>query len=191
MATLRSVLIGLITVAVVLISCVACAPAPPVATTGSDAVSMASPAVEISGPWPAGLTPEQQKAAVAALAAFDSYVRIVSATQQSPIGIGGDPSQPWEPEIRKYVADPAADTMVEVTESLARGGVHVVIPRNYHDIQVIALTAHSATVAACLGPGGVTAVDVPKQAGIFRLRSFTEKGWLVDHDEQSEPPVPC
>ncbi len=203
MVTLRSVLTGLMAVAVMLTSCVACTSAAPVATTGSDAVSISSPAMEISGQLPAGVTPELEAAAVAALAAFENYSRIVVATQQSPIGIGGDPNQPWEPEIRTYVADPAADAMVERTASLANGGVHRVMPVTYDDARVTAVTLVSATVVVCADLGAATAADnhdepvaipvtdLPRRALTFGLRPFPEKGWLVDHDDQSEPPVPC
>ena len=73
-ATLRSVLTGPMTVAVILTSCVACAPISPVATIGSgggiDCIAHGADRGALALP---GCTPEQQAAAVAALAAFDSY----------------------------------------------------------------------------------------------------------------------
>ena len=201
MASLRSVLIGLLAVAVVMTSCVACASNP--AAGGVSSAAPVPSVIEPPGSWPAGLTPELQAAAVAVLAAFDNYSRVVIATQQSPTGIDGDPNQPWEPEIRKYLADPAADAVVEDTESLASGGVHVVMPMRYWDAPVTAVTANSATVVACVELGAVAAAgshhrpvsipvtDVPRQAATFGLRPYPEKGWLVDEENPSESPVPC
>ena len=93
--------------------------------SSAGSASSASSVVETTGPWPPGSTPEQQAAATAAIAAFDNYVKVVIATQQDPAG------RDWEPEIRKYLADPAAANLVESTLSLAKGEVHVVDPASY------------------------------------------------------------
>jgi hypothetical protein len=197
------VLTGLMAVAVMLTSCVACTSDPPVATIGTGVVSKASPTAQMAGPWPAGLTPELQAAAVAALAAFDNYTRIVVATHQDPIGIGGDPSQPWEPEIRRYLADPAADSMITATESLANGPIHLVGPATFEGARVSAITSRAATVVVCIDietvtaagdgnePVAVPVISTPRRVATFGLRPFIEKGWLVSDERVSEPPVPC
>jgi hypothetical protein len=153
--------------------------------TPSAAPSLTSSAVESTGPWPPGSTPEQQEAAKAAVAAFESYVTVVTAAQQDPAG------RDWEPEIRKYLEDPAAADLVASVGSLAAGGVRMVEPAVHENARVTVVDDQQATVVVCVDETAVTFVDrtgqpvelpaeTPRGTVTATVRNEgADKGWFV------------
>ena len=83
------------------------------ATSGS---STAAPPTT-ANPWPAGLKPDQQAMAQAALAA---YHQAWTVTDQAY----ADPTRRWEPTIRQHIADPRALQVLKAIEGLAQKGFH-------------------------------------------------------------------
>jgi hypothetical protein len=78
----------------------------------------------------------EESAKSAAIDAFTNLLRVTDAAAQDPL------AQDWEPEIRKYAADPAAYAAVQSVRSYATLGLHQV-GTSHVELQVTAVDLHA------------------------------------------------
>lgn len=161
----------------------------PLAACGSEEPTpeQAAPTAPSSSAAPRSATPEE-RAAESATKALENLLRVSDRARQEPTS--GD----WEPEIRRYAADPAAFTAVQSVRDFATLGLRqngdTGIELEVTDVQLAAPAGPSVRVRGCYDSSSAQVINVDTDAPV-PPRTAQRYVWdvsVVQHE--SEPGAP-
>ena len=123
---------------------------------------------------------------------------VVAAAQRDPNG------RDWEPEIQKYLTDPAAKEIQDAVESLVSERVHVVTPVTLISAHASVVEKNNVTIVACVDSstlklvdnGGIEvplpATNAPRGTATVEVSNFGNDGdWLVYNIGAGKESLPC